>query len=100
MIPWAHLVFEAGVSEGGAIAMDLGALTLNDAVFRDNVAAVGSALFAVNSRELKISNATFDEAKHAVVGIGVAVCSCAHKSARRCHHTSHTVKPQKHQASY
>ena len=77
---WAHLDFDVAIGNGGAIATETdGALTLTDVTFRDNVAAVGSALYAASpdAPDIKITNTTFDDVEHGFVGIGVAVSMSA-----------------------
>ena len=70
---WTHLDFDIGVGDGGAMKTDSGTVTLDGVVFRGNAAPVGSSLSSVRTRELKITNTTFDDAEKAFAGVGVSV---------------------------
>ena len=56
-------------TQGGAItAAGDGDLIVTGGIFRRNVAAEGSALSAVSSRSLKVSNTSFDDPANAFAG--------------------------------
>ena len=56
-------------TQGGAIAAAGGGdLIVAGGIFRRNVAAEGSALSAISSRSLKVSNTSFDDPVNAFTG--------------------------------